>query len=51
MHDLGGQIIGEHAGPSAEGEHTEDNWEIEDDTDSADLGQDGPGLFDSEEED
>ncbi len=50
-HDLGGQIIGEHAAPSADDGSAEDDVEIEDDTDSADLGQDGPGLFDTEEED
>jgi hypothetical protein len=49
MHDLGGQIIGEHLAQSDN--DARDTGPVADDTDNADSGQDGPGLFDTEGED
>ena len=50
MHDLGGQIIGEHAAPDSAGE-LESATADGDDIETADPGQDGPGLFDTDGED
>ena len=50
MHDLGGQIIGEHAAPPSDDDTAENVAAPNEQADSAGPGQDGPGLFDTEGE-
>ncbi len=50
LHGMGGEIIGEHAAPGAEGSESTDG-DIEELPDTEDRGQEGPGLFDTDGED